>query len=400
MFNKKLLLVFALCFVVFLGASPAFAGEVGLQFNNKPLQGDVEPVIESGRTLVPLRAICDALGANIVWENDSGTVKIQKSGKEIKLKLDSKEVYVNGQRSGNLEVPARSIDGRAMVPVRFVSETLGAQVNWDAQTRTVSIIHEEKKDNMLPEELYAKSNQAMLNVKSYRFNGKGTTKTTTLGQTMEGEVTLEGAFKAPAEMYLKEVVKSANEFIKMDIPIEMYVRNNKEVYTRVMDQDWQKVDIELPDNLNNEPGAQKQDPTQVLKELEEFGLIFSYGDEAVIEGKSYYVLHTRIDQEKYKNKLIETVDQMKLPAGDKGIVIDEAKMKEELKNTYRNMKFDVSYKIFIDKQTFYITRMEVGSYTKMKMAGFSGTKGEIVTYLDLVMNLTDFGQEVTMPQVN
>ncbi len=396
MIKKHLVALSAFVVMFLFTAMPAMAQEVSLNFNQKALQGDVSPVIQSGRTLVPLKAICDALGSDIGWDGKTGTITIKKGPKVIKLTLNKKEVYVNDQRVPDLEVPAKSINGRTMVPVRFISENLGATVTWDSQTKAVNIVYNETKDGRSAQELYVKSTEAMKDIKSYKFSGSGTTNTTVMGQTTKGEMTIEGAFKAPEEMYLKEVVKSTSNYVQLEIPIEMYMKNSKEMYSKTMDQDWQKIDMELPDSLNS--GSEQQDPTKVLEQLNEFGLIFSYGDEVTVDGKGYYVLHVRIDQEKYKNKLIEVIDDMKLPAQpeNSGVTIDEAQLKEELKKMYQDMKMDMSYKIYIDKETYYMTKMEIGSYMVIKT---STLPADATVSLDMAMDLTGFGAEVTMPVI-
>ncbi len=98
---------------------------------------DVQPVIENGRTLVPLRAIFEALGANVQWEGSTQTVTATKNGTEIKLIIGG-QAFKNGQ-TVNLDVPAKIVSGRTMVPLRFVSEALGARVNWNGATQTIAI---------------------------------------------------------------------------------------------------------------------------------------------------------------------------------------------------------------------------------------------------------------------
>ena len=98
----------------------------------------VPPTIENGRTLVPLRAIFEALGANVSWDDPTQTVTATKADISIKLQIGSQTAYRNNQ-AVSLEVPSKIIENRTMVPLRFVSEGLGATVKWDQQTETISI---------------------------------------------------------------------------------------------------------------------------------------------------------------------------------------------------------------------------------------------------------------------
>jgi hypothetical protein len=98
---------------------------------------DVPPIIEDGRTLVPLRTIFEALGATVEWDNDTQTVSAVKAGNEVKLVIGG-QAYKNGSPV-SLDVPARIISGRTLAPLRFVSEAMGCAVEWDNDTQTVNI---------------------------------------------------------------------------------------------------------------------------------------------------------------------------------------------------------------------------------------------------------------------
>ena len=90
----------------------------------------VVPVIKEGRTLVPLRFIAEGFGADVAWDDATRTVSITQGEKVITMPIDS-TTYKVGEREFSLDVPAQIMNGRTMVPVRVVSETLGKQVFWD-----------------------------------------------------------------------------------------------------------------------------------------------------------------------------------------------------------------------------------------------------------------------------
>lgn len=99
---------------------------------------DQPPVILNDRTLVPLRGIFEALGANVSWDQNAKTVLATKEGTTVCLTIGSNKAYKNGEVI-NLDQPPQLINDRTMVPVRFVSEALGAKVDWDDRVRTVII---------------------------------------------------------------------------------------------------------------------------------------------------------------------------------------------------------------------------------------------------------------------
>ena len=119
--------------------TPASAEVVKLTLNGDPLTGDVPAMIRDGRTLVPVRLVGEALQAQVLWVQQTGQVILTKGEDVIVLTLDSATAIVNGVSTPLPDgVPAQVVayDGadRTMIPLRFVSETLGAQVEWDQAT--------------------------------------------------------------------------------------------------------------------------------------------------------------------------------------------------------------------------------------------------------------------------
>lgn len=130
--------------VLFLSTN-VFALEynVKIEVNGNMLQMDQQPTIYEGTTLVPLRAIFEALGAEIEWDEQTKSVKATKNDVQIELKIDSREAKYNDTKI-ILGTPAMVINNRTLVPLRFVSEALGADVKWNGATNTVAINLDEK----------------------------------------------------------------------------------------------------------------------------------------------------------------------------------------------------------------------------------------------------------------
>lgn len=97
---------------------------------------DQPPVNAGGRLLVPLRAIFEALGATVNYSN--GTIRANRGSTNLELSLGSDQAIINGQRS-TLDVPAQAVFGRTLVPLRFVGEAFGANVVYNAVTQAVTI---------------------------------------------------------------------------------------------------------------------------------------------------------------------------------------------------------------------------------------------------------------------
>lgn len=106
-----------------------------LQF---PTQDPV--IVGEGTTLVPMRTIFEALGAEVNWKEEDGVQTIIATTEDttINMTINSQEFFVNGE-SKSLEVPAQLMNDKTMVPLRAISESLGCGVDWDQETKTVII---------------------------------------------------------------------------------------------------------------------------------------------------------------------------------------------------------------------------------------------------------------------
>jgi len=133
---------------------------------------DAEPFIEDGRTLVPVRAIFEAMDAEVVWDATDRTVYSRREYKYISLTIDSKTMT---KRVGNgknekitLDVPAKIHKDRTYVPVRAIAESFNADVQWEAETRTVYVKTNDAKIEYAARQLVAQNYNFMPN--SVYFN--------------------------------------------------------------------------------------------------------------------------------------------------------------------------------------------------------------------------------------
>ena len=111
---------------------------VYVKVNNKILGFDTPPVIESGRTLVPLRFIFETMGADVDWDGSTQTAIVTGNNTSVKFSIDNVTATVDGTTK-TMDVPARLINDKTLVPLRFLSEELGFNVEWNETERLVTI---------------------------------------------------------------------------------------------------------------------------------------------------------------------------------------------------------------------------------------------------------------------
>ena len=100
---------------------------------------DIKPYINrENRTMVPVRFVSERLGAEVSWNNDQRMVTVTNNNDDIQMTIDNLTVLLNGSIS-QMDTAAILKNGRTLVPLRFISEYLGASVNWDSANQTVNI---------------------------------------------------------------------------------------------------------------------------------------------------------------------------------------------------------------------------------------------------------------------
>ncbi|MFI8687560.1 copper amine oxidase N-terminal domain-containing protein [Rossellomorea sp. NPDC077527] len=139
---KKIVTILMLSFILSLTLSPiglAKGNEVNVMINGeKQSYGQQSPIIMDGHTLVPVRETFTALGATIAAGKPYTSMGVIKGRTSIWLKIGSKQIKVNGQPM-TLDTPAVIVNGRTMVPIRFIAEAFQADVRWNAQEKTAQI---------------------------------------------------------------------------------------------------------------------------------------------------------------------------------------------------------------------------------------------------------------------
>jgi len=110
-------------------------------FKNRDVKFDTPPVIKEGRTLIPVRAITEAMGAAVTWNSEEKLVTIVKDDQTIVFDLLNNITYVNGVEA-TIDVPAGVMNNRTMVPLRFIAENLGLKVVWDEDAQTIEVDEE------------------------------------------------------------------------------------------------------------------------------------------------------------------------------------------------------------------------------------------------------------------
>lgn len=174
---------------------------------------DAQPYIKDSRTLVPFRKIFEAFGMQVSWDGNKRQVLGKGNDTEILLTIDDTTAYVNNAKK-ILDVPAQITNSRTFVPLRFVSESVGADVQWNGGTNTVTInygnnnnvveVSKPGEDGMYKLGQIGKSDDVKFSINSVSFD------------TVHKTVTIDGTISNPDKGTALYIFDSANRSIYIE----------------------------------------------------------------------------------------------------------------------------------------------------------------------------------------
>ena len=144
---KKKIVSFLLALTVITGASVFAAGNASITLKigenhmnvgGKTVNLDVPATIINDRTMVPLRALFEAINASVNYDNETRTIFIRKDDTIIVMQVGQAAMFINGTKK-EIDAPSVIVKDRTLVPLRAISESLGRQVDYDGNTKTVTV---------------------------------------------------------------------------------------------------------------------------------------------------------------------------------------------------------------------------------------------------------------------
>ncbi|MHB8840499.1 MAG: copper amine oxidase N-terminal domain-containing protein [Candidatus Aquicultor sp.] len=398
----KVALIVATISILLSGTAWASTPEITVKVNGVALSSEIPPLIVSSRTMVPMRTICESIGAGVTWDQRTKTVIVTKSGHIVKLQVGNRIPTKDNSPMKQLDVPAMLIEGRTLVPARFIAEAFGSTVDWLGATRTVDITYSDIRDGKTAQDILNESTATLDAVTSYKFSG--TTKSTLIifpDQAGSGPMAITqeitGAFRKPQEVYIKATTTASGggdlfglETSGADVS-ESYT-NGSEYYEKV-DGTWELVDAQTSSMLNSLIGGSAlQNPSATLTGFKDVATIVAFGDDALVNGKPHYTIYIKLDSNEFKGYLLDLLTQL---AGPDATPDDIALMKEMYGQLLEGMRFDMAYRVFVDKDTKIADYYETRSIFKLTMEGL----GTVTAKADSSMGISDLYQPVVIPTV-
>ncbi len=384
--------VFFLALVLTLGvATCAWAAGPKIVVDGVELWSDVAPFQTGGRTMVPLRVISENLYATVDWNPAAKKVTVVQDGKTVVLTLGSKQALVNGE-TRLLDAAATTRNGRTFVPLRFVSETLGCEV--DYKSGVVSVVSPD--DGSMAYLLDA--SEAYLNLQSVKFAGnlKGTIKVSGSGSSRSENmvVNMSGWFQNPDKVYMEMDMAMADQSQVM----KMYIDGAK-MYVREGNGSWTAMDgpaMQLPGANMQNPALFAQSPEQVAELVKKLGIRTRFAPDETINGQECRIVVYQMNREQFLNAMV--VLMREFAAADQ-------QMSEMMGNVDEMMQFmramvqklTMQVKIYIAKDSALLVREGINMQVVM---GDALLGGDIQMNMDGTIDFKDYDGQITPPDVS
>lgn len=114
-------------------------GEIVVKVDGRKVKFDQPPIIQDGRTLVPVRAACEAMGINVEWIESEQRIVLTKYGEEFDMQIGNKKYWMNQVSHYYFDVSPQIINGRTLIPIRAIAQFFGYNVDWNEDTQSVII---------------------------------------------------------------------------------------------------------------------------------------------------------------------------------------------------------------------------------------------------------------------
>ena len=136
--NKLVASLLAVSLLAFPVVQVSADENISLTVNGKSVETQVPPTIIDGRTMVPVRDIFEACGAKVNWDANTKTITGEKGNTTVVMQIDSNMLFIN-EKVTEMDATPVIIDGRTLAPARYVAESFGGIVDWNAEDKVVMI---------------------------------------------------------------------------------------------------------------------------------------------------------------------------------------------------------------------------------------------------------------------
>lgn len=372
---KKLLLLLSLittiALVLLTGFNSFASGkaiatpDVSILINAEQSKMQQSPISINGSTLLPLRQLVTNLGVkndtkHIGWNPNDKSINIVKDSLTIKLKVGSKTAYVNGKPVTLTTAPVM-YNGSVYIPTRFVSQCLNKKVVWNSASKSVIITDQTSYNEV--KKVIAQTADAMKDVKKVEAAFTGSIKMSGSKQLLTMPVDITGNIKADSE-HKSGYMKLNTSLMGISINMEQYLVNNCIYSNSSMTEGWTKKPLSK-------------------NEIAQFNSLYNVETEKTLDDSFYSAL-------KLNNEL--STDEQTVLSGK--MILSSLYDQLNMANISASSKTKVEAmdcKIYINKSTHYIDKLELKTKAQQSNSGESGSADIIIN-----VNFTKYNGNFTI----
>lgn len=211
---KKIFMVAAVTAMTFLAAAAAYAQDISIVVNGEKIETETPAVISNDRTLVPLRAVSEALGCDVSWDGDTRGITLCDGDYLYFTWIDRDHAFKTSayalQDTAVMDAAPVIMNDYTMVPLRAISEMFGAEVGWDGDTYTVTVDYEKKNvEEGLAKEFETYEKILDQQYDAYKNYADGT------GNIINAQIQLENGGEIDLELYPDIAPETVDNFVKL-----------------------------------------------------------------------------------------------------------------------------------------------------------------------------------------
>lgn len=207
-------MVAAVTAMTFLAAAAAYAQDISIVVNGEKIETETPAVISNDRTLVPLRAVSEALGCDVSWDGDTRGITLCDGDYLYFTWIDRDHAFKTSayalQDTAVMDAAPVIMNDYTMVPLRAISEMFGAEVGWDGDTYTVTVDYEKKNvEEGLAKEFETYEKILDQQYDAYKNYADGT------GNIINAQIQLENGGEIDLELYPDIAPETVDNFVKL-----------------------------------------------------------------------------------------------------------------------------------------------------------------------------------------
>lgn len=216
---KKLLSTIALCLTLTMTINiiPVWAENgITVNYEGSMISFDTSPFLENGTTMVPMRAIAEKIGAEVLWSHSSKVATVKRGDDILEIPAGG-TIAKRNEKEIPLDMPAKVVNGRVFVPLRFVGEQLGLNVVWDKDTQTIALTEKAQAPKKVPITQYtSKDNSYRITLPGENWSEEDSElHNTIIVDSTEGELTVLVSNYRKEDL-LSSGIQTAEEFAKFN----------------------------------------------------------------------------------------------------------------------------------------------------------------------------------------